>query len=271
MFKIGDFSKLTFVSIRMLRYYDEIDLFKPIKIDDFTNYRYYSAKQIPELNKIVYLRNLGLKADEIRIIIHEKNELKQKELLLDKRIELEKQIIIDKNKLTHLKKFIENYNMEENKMKYDVVIKDVPSYQVVSLRTKIPQYNSEGELWGSFMGLLYTHNIKFHGMCYAMFFEEDITDGVDIEIGNEVIGKYENVDGLVFKELPEIKQALTMLITGNYEPHIQEGFNHIALWLEENNYEFAGPSRTVYLRGPGEEKNPENYLTEIILPIKKRG
>ncbi len=32
MFKIGEFSKLTQVSIRMLRYYDEMDVFKPLDI-----------------------------------------------------------------------------------------------------------------------------------------------------------------------------------------------------------------------------------------------
>lgn len=46
MFKIGDFSKFTKVSVRMLRYYDEVGLFKPAQIDDFTGYRYYSANTI---------------------------------------------------------------------------------------------------------------------------------------------------------------------------------------------------------------------------------
>lgn len=47
MLKIGDFSKLTRVSIRMLRHYDEIDLLKPVEIDPFTGYRYYSEEQLP--------------------------------------------------------------------------------------------------------------------------------------------------------------------------------------------------------------------------------
>lgn len=47
MFKIGEFSKLTQVSIRMLRYYDENNLLKPAKTDPFTGYRLYSVEQIP--------------------------------------------------------------------------------------------------------------------------------------------------------------------------------------------------------------------------------
>ena len=47
MLKIGDFSKLSRVSVRMLRYYDEIGLLKPAEIDRFTDYRYYSEAQLP--------------------------------------------------------------------------------------------------------------------------------------------------------------------------------------------------------------------------------
>ena len=54
MFKIGEFSKLTQVSIRMLRYYDEAGLLKPASTDPWTGYRMYSADQIPTLTQIIY-------------------------------------------------------------------------------------------------------------------------------------------------------------------------------------------------------------------------
>ena len=52
MLKIGDFSKLSRVSVRMLRYYDEIGLLKPAEIDRFTDYRYYSEAQLPIYHQI---------------------------------------------------------------------------------------------------------------------------------------------------------------------------------------------------------------------------
>jgi DNA-binding transcriptional MerR regulator len=51
MFKIGDFSRLSRVSVKALRYYDEIGLLKPVRVDQFTGYRYYSADQLPRLNR----------------------------------------------------------------------------------------------------------------------------------------------------------------------------------------------------------------------------
>ena len=58
MLKIGDFSKLSRVSIRMLRYYDKIGLLVPKSIDNFTNYRYYSEDQLPVAERITALRDM---------------------------------------------------------------------------------------------------------------------------------------------------------------------------------------------------------------------
>lgn len=66
LLKIGDFSKRTGVSIRTLRYYDEIDLFKPSEIDLFTNYRYYGEEQIEDLNLINELKDIGFSLEEIK-------------------------------------------------------------------------------------------------------------------------------------------------------------------------------------------------------------
>lgn len=60
MFKIGEFSKLSQVSVKALRYYDELGLLKPASVDRFTAYRYYSADQRPRLNRILALKDLGI-------------------------------------------------------------------------------------------------------------------------------------------------------------------------------------------------------------------
>src|SRR5690348_9109071 len=59
VFKISDFSRLSQVSMRTLRYYDEIGLLKPGQVDCATGYRYYSIDQLPRLNRILALKDLG--------------------------------------------------------------------------------------------------------------------------------------------------------------------------------------------------------------------
>ena len=240
MFKIGDFSKLTLVSIRMIRYYDEIDLFKPIHIDSFTNYRYYSAKQISTLNKIVGLKNLGLKADEIRVIIHEKDNQKQLELLNSKKTDLIKQIHDDEFKLTRLERFIEDYNKEERNLKFEAVIKKIPSYKVATYKAIMENYTDEGALWGTFMGAAGKNNLfqnfATSGICYAMFFEENPEmKEIHIEIGNEVKEILKD-EGLLLFEVPNIAEftkRLRMLLgfspLANYNDYFDSDYFYLLL------------------------------------------
>ena len=57
MLKIGDFSKLSQVSIKALRLYDEMGLLKPISVDRSSGYRFYSASQLPRLNRIIAFKD----------------------------------------------------------------------------------------------------------------------------------------------------------------------------------------------------------------------
>ena len=59
MFKIGEFSKLSRISIRMLRHYDEIGLLVPEHTDPWTGYRQYAAFQLMIANRITALRHMG--------------------------------------------------------------------------------------------------------------------------------------------------------------------------------------------------------------------
>ena len=64
MIKIGFFSKLSQVPVKTLRYYDQIGLLKPDKIDAHTGYRYYSISQLRRLNRILALKDLGFSLDQ---------------------------------------------------------------------------------------------------------------------------------------------------------------------------------------------------------------
>lgn len=69
LYKIGEFSKLVNVPVKTLRYYDEINLFKPQEIDLFSGYRYYSEKQIDDLEVILSLKEVGFSLEEIKKIL----------------------------------------------------------------------------------------------------------------------------------------------------------------------------------------------------------
>ncbi len=69
MFRIGEFAQIAQVSGRLLRYYDQLGLLSPVRIDPQSGYRWYSAKQLPRLNRILALKELGLTLEQIRPLI----------------------------------------------------------------------------------------------------------------------------------------------------------------------------------------------------------
>ena len=66
MYKIGEFSMLNQVTIKTLRYYDEIGLFKPKQVDNYSGYRYYDDEQIEEFNMIMKYKSYGFSLEEIK-------------------------------------------------------------------------------------------------------------------------------------------------------------------------------------------------------------
>ena len=107
LYKIGKFSKLVNVPVKTLRYYDEINLFKPQEIDLFSGYRYYSEKQIDDLEVILSLKEVGFSLEEIK-----KNKTNYTEALMQKKKEelmLEQENLENKiRKVDYLRSKIKN-------------------------------------------------------------------------------------------------------------------------------------------------------------------
>lgn len=268
MFKIGDFSKLTLVSIRMLRYYDEVGLFKPAEIDSFTGYRYYSAKQISTLNLIVSLRDMGFNVSDIAIALKEESDENLKALLKQKEVEIENTIKAEKEKLRKINNAIKNLKKERVNMNYNVSIKSVPSYKIISLRDTIPAYNAEGILWDILGRYMDEKKISCSNICYATYHDEGYTEGpVDVEVVMEVQKLLPDADGFTFKESDPIEKAASILVPGEYE-NIASAYNFLGKWIEENGYTIAGATRQLPIKGPWNETNPKDYLTEIQMAIK---
>lgn len=76
LFKISVFSRLSKVSLKTLRYYDQIGLLKPRKVDHENGYRYYTADQLLEINRIFIYKELGFTLPQIIHLLHEDITLK---------------------------------------------------------------------------------------------------------------------------------------------------------------------------------------------------
>ena len=125
MLKIGDFSRLSRVSIRMLRYYDEVGLLKPEKVDDFTGYRYYSEEQLLIMGKINALKDMGFGVSAITEIMKSSNPKEIEQIFLVQKAQLLEEVKDLNHRIRFLDTAIERLRKDEI-MKYDCIIKQMP-------------------------------------------------------------------------------------------------------------------------------------------------
>jgi len=272
MLKIGDFSKLSRISIRMLRHYDEIGLLVPESVDKFTGYRYYREEQLLLANRINSLKDMGFSLSVISEILKVYNDSKAlKEYLLTKQAELEELAEKTCRQLRILETTISRIGKEENVMEYSVVLKEMPQRYVASLRKTIPSYEKEGMLWEQMMKELASQNVQYANPCNSMAIfhdKEHKEHDPDVEIQISVQGSYQNTENVVFKTVPPVLVASTTF-KGSYD-QLTAVNQAVVNWIRDNNYDFNGAMFTIYHVSPAQTQNPDELVTEVCFPVKKK-
>ncbi len=267
MFKIGDFSKLTQVSIRMLRYYDNIDLFKPAKIDKQSEHRLYTVEQIPKLTRIIFLRDCGFKVSEISSILNQSNDFLI-EKFKNKYSEIETQIQKEQIKLKKIQLAQKELLYTKSDIHNQIITKSIPSYQVLSIRRKLDNYFEEELLWEELT--LYTdqNKIKVLNNYFSIYY--NTASGVDVEICTEISnlqGKNNKNQNIIFKNTNAIPLAASTMVYGDFK-NIAESYLTFENWIINNSqYKIIGNTRQIIHRGPWNEKNIDKFLIELQIPI----
>ncbi len=270
MFKIGEFSKLTQVSIRMLRYYDETGLLIPAEIDKFTNYRLYSAEQILTLNKILFLRDLGFHVPEIVIALNHWEDEFITAQLENKRLEIQNAIQAEQEKLSKIELAKRDVRQRKIAIHCNVSIKSIPGYQVFSLRRIVPDYYAEGQLWEEMSAFAVEAGVPISGNTFTIYHDPDYREkDVDIEICAPVARMGEDRNGFTYRNTEPVLLMACSMVYGPFE-NIAGAYLAVANWLQEHNqYGMAGKNRQIVHRGPWNEEIPDKYLTEIQIPLRK--
>lgn len=270
MFKIGDFSRLNKVPVKTLRYYDELGILKPAKIDEQTGYRFYSAMQLTRLNKILALKDLGFSLSKISEIID--NNLTKEALssmLNLRKAELTENII--KEKLSRVERIINSINEEVNSimLKYDIVIKEVEATRVASIRDIIPAYDKQHALWQELGEYIRKNNAKITPPCMVIYYDPGFKDSdVDIEVAEHFTGNLSGNNRVKVRDLDPVKEMACTVHQGSYEK-LSMAYGALMKWIEDNGYKIVGPNRELYLEGEWSGKGPEDFITEIQIPVAK--
>jgi DNA-binding transcriptional MerR regulator len=272
MIRIGDFSKLSRISIRMLRHYDELGLLMPGSVDDFTGYRYYSEGQLPLAARIGALKDMGFSLAMIAEILKEyDNPEALGKFLALKFAEVKEQAEDANRRMLLLETTMNRLREDGSIMNYSVTLKEMPARTVASLRRVIPAYDSEGMLWQQMMQETAPLNLRMANPCHsvAVFHDEGYKESdVDVEIQITVEGSYRDTEHVIFKTVAPV-QIASVTFQGGYDQltAINEA---IANWVNDNHYAFDGAMFNIYLVGPGTESNPDKWVTEVCYPVRKK-
>ena len=271
MLKIGEFSKLSRVSVRMLRHYDEIGLLKPAEIDRFTDYRYYREDQLPTMCRITALKDMGFSlADIVKILeIYDDREALEGYFLTRQR-ELEELSRDTARKLALLDAARERLRKEQT-MSYDITLKTIPERYAATVQMTIPRYEDEGMVWSALVG----ETCRMHlteadpCLCAVTFLDGEYKErDVEIEAWKTVKGSYPDTAHVKFKTLPAVTVA-SCTFRGPYEK-IGEVYAAIAAWIADNGYECSGPMFNIYHVSPHETQDPEQFVTEACYPVRRK-
>lgn len=274
MFLIGEFSKITRVSLRMLRYYDSHNVFKPKIKDEYTGYRYYTADQIDELYWIIQLRDSGFGVNEILQLLHlsDKEELQKR--LTEKQNEIQEEMECSRMKLNKLKLLAKDLNDSKtgNMPEIKIVMKSIPTKEVLSLRRIMPDYYAEADLWKEMTEILMPYGFNEKSECFSLYHDEDSREqNVDIEICTVVDHDFKAVpEGLIHRQIEGNENAASIMIYGPYT-NISKTYQKFAFWLEKHpEYMMEGPTRQICHVSECDTDNKEQFVTELLVPLKIR-
>ncbi len=269
MFKIGEFSKLVQVSVPTLRYYDQMGLLKPVEIDRFTGYRYYSASQLPRLHRILALKGLGFSLEQIGAVLDEGLTAEQMRGMLRLRhAQIRQQLIDAQSQLLEVEMRLRQIEHEETLTTYDVILKQVEPVLVASVRELLPAHNQITPLYGEVYEALGTGASEC-GPTMAIWYDDEFREhDVDGAAAFTLRSRVREQGRVQVHELSAATMAATVH-QGSYNTLI-DAHEAILQWIEVNGYRPAGPSREIYLYNtkPIDHDDP-SYITEIQFPVEK--
>ena len=277
--KISDLAHLARVSTRTLRHYDEIDLFKPTRIDPLSGYREYSVTQLALLNRILALRDLGFSLEQITGLTSNGFAPERlKDLLELRKAELETHISEERKRLEQVEQRLEHINKEGNMPDYNISIKPLPDYLVASVRDKNLELRQE--------------NLRSLRQYYAVLFSYLEQQGVprdlpQINLGHQLETKIDGdkwdfeVTQVLEKSIPESDQVKVYKIKGVPEAAFleisgvhdwqktEDAFLGLLTWVEQHGYSIVGALRQVYLEMPEGYGEGVPCKLELQIPVQR--
>jgi DNA-binding transcriptional MerR regulator len=269
VYSIGEFSRITGLTVKTLRFYHEKGVLAPAAVDGQTGYRSYGERHVEKARIIAQLRSLDFSLEEIGGMLASADDEGD---LLD-HLERHKAVIEEKVRRygsigTALDRIIRRERearMVRQSATFDVEEKTLDTLLMAGVRMK----GRYGECGRGFARIGKALGRYVSGKCFLLHYDPEYKEeGADFEACMP-LRKAKAVDGISVPELPE-GGCVSLVHRGPYED-LGRSYAKLLAYLKEKGYEVVLPTREVYLKGPGMvfRGNPKNYLTEIQMLVKE--
>lgn len=264
---IGEFSQITGLSVKTLRFYHEKGILLPSSVDESSGYRFYDAEKIEKARIITRLRQMEFSIEDISRVVGQcedeadiLNHLERQKHFLQGRISEDRDIVRSLSEIITKEKAAKRLAEESA---FTVQEKNVEPMLIAGVRMK-GKY-SECESGFARLGKVVGRHICGAAMCLyydGEYREEDANFEPCFPVRKRI-----EAEGISARELPGAR-CLTLIHRGPYE-QLGRGYAKIMSRQSELQMKISLPTREVYLKGPGLifKGNPKNYLTEIQLPL----
>ncbi len=268
MFTIGEFSKVTGLTVKTLRFYHEQGILTPTCVDEQSGYRYYDERKIETARVISQLRGFDFSLDEISEILATFADdadilqiLQQKRDAMDAKVQQYRDVRNSLDRIIHDER---EARLTMQNSEFQIEEKTLAPVLVAGVRMK-GKYSECGKGFSQ-IGRKFGRHIcgKPMLLCYDMEYRPDDADFETCMPVRKAI----DVEGISVHELPG-GRCVTLLHQGPYED-LSRSYEKILTYVKEQGYEIECPCREAYIKGPGMifRGNPKKYLTEIQMLIK---
>lgn len=282
MFKIGDFSRIGQVSVRMLRHYDQLGLLKPEHTDPFSSYRYYTIEQLPRLHRIVALNDLGLTLQQVSTLLDpDDGELSVEQLrgmLTVRQAEIERELSEKQVQLIGVAARLEQIAHEGRPSPYEIVIKAAEPLALVGVRMVVPHVAQMDHYCAAMYGQLYAaiaqYDIVPVGPEVTIYHADEYTDtDLDVEaavpIDPQVLARAPHDARLVFHHEPAVAQVASLAYTCTYAG-VVPGVLALLAWVGRHGRQPQRQLREWHLSGPAHiaGRLQEPAILELQVPLR---
>ncbi|MGL5973409.1 MAG: MerR family transcriptional regulator [Oscillospiraceae bacterium] len=267
-FTIGETAKLHNISKQSLIFYHKKNILIPSYVDNDTGYRYYSIKDMFILDNILLLKNMYVPLSDIKKYLEKRdislsyNIFNDQKKIIDKKI---KNLIEINKKIDDKLSFINSYDYNQDKSPSIEYLKKI---HTISFNVDYPYSLKAVDILNKKLAY-YMHNKKI-SFNYNFGVTIDINDLTDKNFLKHKTSFCILRTKIKDEKYKEIMSNLYGVIyhKGSYNK-IDTSYNNLISYIEKENHKICGDSVEFCIVDPGLEKNEENYITKIMIPIEK--